>query len=288
MLPTIATTQGATRCARGSPRRCPCTRQDRGVCPDAPGSQEGRNAVRPPEAYPAARPVETAGPARGSLRVHPGGHRPEPAASRQTDCSPTAARNGQVRCVRRPLCCSRVPRLGEGVTAAAPNGAGRRAGARQTCTGAKSKPSPHSPTTSATISDHWRTTTFIAALRRDGLDAPMTLDGPMNGEIFRAWTEQFLAPALKPGDIVIMDNLPSHKVCGIRQTIEAVRARLIYLPPYSPDLNPIEQVFAKFKAALRKAAARTVTRLWQEIAKTLNTFSPQECAAYLIHCGYAN
>jgi len=135
---------------------------------------------------------------------------------------------------------------------------------------------------------HWRTTTFIAALRRDGLDAPMTLDGPMNGEIFRAWTEQFLAPALKPGDIVIMDNLPSHKVCGIRQTIEAVRARLIYLPPYSPDLNPIEQVFAKFKAALRKAAARTVTRLWQEIAKTLNTFSPRECAAYLKHCGYAN
>ena len=135
---------------------------------------------------------------------------------------------------------------------------------------------------------HWRTTTFIAALRRDGLDAPMTLDGPMNGEIFRAWTEQFLAPALKPGDIVIMDNLPSHKVCGIRQTIEAVRARLIYLPPYSPELNPIEQVFAKFKAALRKAAARTVTRLWQEIAKTLNTFSPRECAAYLKHCGYAN
>ncbi len=135
---------------------------------------------------------------------------------------------------------------------------------------------------------HWRTTTFIAALRRDGLDAPMTLDGPMNGEIFRAWTEQFLAPALRPGDIVIMDNLPSHKVCGIRQTIEAARARLIYLPPYSPDLNPIEQVFAKFKAALRKAAARTVTRLWHEIAKTLNTFSPRECAAYLKHCGYAN
>ena len=135
---------------------------------------------------------------------------------------------------------------------------------------------------------HWRTTTFIAALRRDGLDAPMTLDGPMNGEIFRAWTEQFLVPALRQADIVIMDNLPSHKVCGIRQIIEAAGARLIYLPPYSPDLNPIEQVFAKFKAALRKAAARTVTRLWQEIAKTLNTFSPRECAAYLKHCGYAN
>ena len=114
------------------------------------------------------------------------------------------------------------------------------------------------------------------------------IDAPMNGEIFRAWTELFLTPALRPGDIVIMDNLPSHKVCGIRQAIEAAGARLIYLPPYSPDLNPIEQVFAKFKAALRKAAARTVTRLWQEIANALKTFSPQECAAYLKHCGYAN
>jgi len=135
---------------------------------------------------------------------------------------------------------------------------------------------------------HWRTTTFIAALRRDGLNAPMTLDGPMNGETFRAWTEQFLAPVLKPGDIVVMDNLPSHKVSGIREAIEAQGAMLLYLPPYSPDLNPIEQVFAKFKTALRKAAARTVARLWNEIAKTLRTFSPQECAAYLKHCGYAN
>jgi transposase len=110
----------------------------------------------------------------------------------------------------------------------------------------------------------------------------------MNGETFRAWTEQFLAPVLKPGDIVVMDNLPSHKVSGIREAIEAQKALLLYLPPYSPDLNPIEQVFAKFKAALRKAAARTVARLWNEIAKTLNTFPPQECAAYLKHCGYAN
>lgn len=135
---------------------------------------------------------------------------------------------------------------------------------------------------------HWRTTTFVAALRLEGLGAPMTLDGPMNGETFRAWTEQFLAPVLRPGDIVIMDNLPSHKVTGIREGIEAKGAMLLYLPPYSPDLNPIEQAFAKFKAALRKAAARTVTRLWREIAKTLKTFSPQECAAYLKHCGYAN
>lgn len=135
---------------------------------------------------------------------------------------------------------------------------------------------------------HWRTTTFIAALHRDGLNAPMTLDGPMNGETFRAWTEQFLAPVLKPGDIVVMDNLPAHKVSGIREAIEAQGAMLLYLPPYSPDLNPIEQVFAKFKAALRKAAARTVGKLWRAIAKTLKAFSPQECAAYLRNCGYAN
>jgi transposase len=134
---------------------------------------------------------------------------------------------------------------------------------------------------------HWRTTTFIAALRSDGLNAPMTLDGPMDGEHFRAWTEQFLAPVLKPNDIVVMDNLPAHKVTGIRQAIEAKGAKLLYLPPYSPDLNPIEMVFAKFKARLRKAAARTIGKLWQEIAKTLATFSSQECAVYLKHCGYA-
>jgi transposase len=116
----------------------------------------------------------------------------------------------------------------------------------------------------------------------------MTLDGPMDGETFRAWTEQFLAPFLRPGDIVVMDNLPAHKVSGIRAAIEAQRALLLYLPPYSPDLNPIEMVFAKFKAALRKAAARTVAKLWEEIANTLKSFSKQECVAYLKHCGYAN
>jgi transposase len=135
---------------------------------------------------------------------------------------------------------------------------------------------------------HWRTTTFLASLRHDGLVAPLTLDGPMDGETFRAWTQQFLAPILKPDDIVIMDNLPAHKVAGIRQAIEAQGAYLLYLPPYSPDLNPIEQVFAKFKALLRKAAARTVTKLWIEIANTLAAFSPQECAAYLKHRGYSN
>lgn len=135
---------------------------------------------------------------------------------------------------------------------------------------------------------HWRTTTFVAGLRCDRLCAPMTLDGPMNGESFKAWTAQFLGPCLTPGDIVVMDNLPSHKVQGVRQAIEACGAHLLYLPPYSPDLNPIEQVFAKFKARLRKAAARTVKTLWKQIAQTLNAFSPQECAAYLKNCNYAN
>ncbi len=135
---------------------------------------------------------------------------------------------------------------------------------------------------------HWRTTTFLAALRHDGIAAPMTLDGPMDGETFKAWTEQFLAPVLKPGDLVIMDNLPAHKVTGIREAIEAQDAHLLYLPPYSPDLNPIEQVFAKFKALLRKAAARTVDKLWDEIGTALRAFTPQECAAYLKHCGYSN
>lgn len=135
---------------------------------------------------------------------------------------------------------------------------------------------------------HWRTTTFLAALRHDGIAAPMTLDGPMDGETFKAWTEQFLAPELKPGDLVIMDNLPAHKVTGIREAIAAQGAHLLYLPPYSPDLNPIEQVFAKFKALLRKAAARTVDKLWDEIGNALRAFTPQECVAYLKHCGYSN
>ena len=135
---------------------------------------------------------------------------------------------------------------------------------------------------------HWRTTTFLAAIRNDGLTAPMTLDGPMDGETFKAWTQQFLVPTLKTGDIVIMDNLPAHKVQGIREAIEAHGAHLVYLPPYSPDLNPIEQVFAKFKAKLRKAAARTVEKLWDEIANALRSFSAQECGAYLKASGYSN
>lgn len=108
----------------------------------------------------------------------------------------------------------------------------------------------------------------------------------MNGETFRAYVEQFLVPTLKKGDIIIMDNLPSHKVTGVRETIEAAGAKLLYLPPYSPDLNPIEQVFSKFKALLRKAATRTIDALWKAIGKALDAFSPDECAAYLKNSGY--
>ena len=135
---------------------------------------------------------------------------------------------------------------------------------------------------------HWKTTTFTAALRYDCITAPFTLDGAMDGACFRVYVEKFLVPTLKKDDIVIMDNLPSHKVAGVREAIEAVGAKLIYLPPYSPDLNPIEQVFSKFKALLRKAAARTVEALWNAIAKALDAFSPEECGAYLKNSGYSN
>jgi transposase len=134
---------------------------------------------------------------------------------------------------------------------------------------------------------HWQTTTFTAALRHDGLTAPMMLDGPMNGEAFLAYVVQVLAPTLKPGDIVIMDNLGSHKVTGVREAIEAAGATLRYLPPYSPDFNPIEQAFAKVKALLRKAAARTLETLWAVIADILSAFTPAECAAYFINSGYS-
>ena len=134
---------------------------------------------------------------------------------------------------------------------------------------------------------HWKTTTtFIAALRYDGIAAPMVLDGPMNGEAFLAYVEQALVPELRPHDIVIMDNLPAHKVHGVRQAIEAAGASLRYLPPYSPDFNPIEMAFAKLKAALRAAAARTIPDLWQAIADALRRFTPKECANYLAAAGY--
>jgi transposase len=133
---------------------------------------------------------------------------------------------------------------------------------------------------------HWKSTTFVGGLTTRGFVAPYVLDGAMNGTIFLAWIEQMLAPALVPGDIVVMDNLPAHKVVGVRAAIQARGAELRYLPPYSPDLNPIEQAFAKLKALLRKAAERTVDGLWNAIGKLLDRFAPTECANYLVNAGY--
>ncbi len=133
---------------------------------------------------------------------------------------------------------------------------------------------------------HWKTTTFVGALRLTGMTAPMVLDGPMNGAWFLAYVEQVLAPALKPGDIVIMDNLAAHKSAPVKDAIEAVGARLLFLPPYSPDLNPIENAFSKLKALLRKAAARSIDQLWDAIARIIQTYSPRECANYFAAAGY--
>ena len=133
---------------------------------------------------------------------------------------------------------------------------------------------------------HWCTTTFVAGLRQSGIIAPLVLDGPMTGIAFRAYVEQVLAPALAPGDVVVLDNLRAHRVDGVRQALAAVGASALYLPPYSPDLNPIEQLFAKLKALLRTAATRTVDALWGAIAQALDAFSPTECAHYLAHAGY--
>ena len=135
---------------------------------------------------------------------------------------------------------------------------------------------------------HWKTTTFVAGLRANALTAPCVIDGPMNGNAFLAYVEQILAPTLRPDDIVVMDNLSAHKVPGVRQAIEATGAKLVYLPPYSPDFNPIEQLFAKLKALLRKAAERSVDRLWNRIATLLDAFSPNECANYFRNSGYAS
>jgi transposase len=133
---------------------------------------------------------------------------------------------------------------------------------------------------------HWKTTTFTAGLRLSGLTAPLVLDGPMNGPTFLAYVQQMLGPTLTPGDIVIMDNLPAHKVSGVRQAIEAAGAKVLYLPPYSPDFNPIEQVFAKLKAILRKAAARTISHLWRVIGDAIERFPPDECANFFRNSGY--
>ena len=133
---------------------------------------------------------------------------------------------------------------------------------------------------------HWKTTTFVAGLRLDGIAAPMVLDGPINRDAFQAYVDQVLVPELKPGDVVVMDNLSSHKGPAVRCAIEVAGANLLYLPPYSPDFNPIENAFAKLKALLRKAAARTIGALWDQIGMILNLFTPAECANYFKAAGY--
>jgi transposase len=133
---------------------------------------------------------------------------------------------------------------------------------------------------------HWKTTTFVAGLRLSGFSAPIVLDGPMTGPWFSAYVEQILVPTLGSGDVVILDNLPPHKSAAVRELVEATGASLLYLPPYSPDLNPIKQVFAKLKALLRKAAARTKEAFWQTIGELLDEFSPEECANDFKAAGY--
>jgi transposase len=133
---------------------------------------------------------------------------------------------------------------------------------------------------------HWKTTTFVAGLRNTGMVAPMVIDGPINRDAFTAYVTQVLVPELSPGDIVIMDNLSSHKGQAIRDVIEAAGADLLFLPPYSPDFNPIEKAFSKLKAHLRKAAERTIHGLWDAIGRILDLYSPQECANYFTACGY--
>jgi transposase len=133
---------------------------------------------------------------------------------------------------------------------------------------------------------HWKTTTFVGALRLEGMTAPMVLDGAMHGAAFIAYVEQVLVATLKPGDIVVMDNLPAHKPAAVRQAIEAAGAELHFLPPYSPDLNPIEMAFSKFKAFLKKAAARTVGDLWDAIAEGIDTLTPDDCENYFAAAGY--
>ena len=133
---------------------------------------------------------------------------------------------------------------------------------------------------------HWKTTTFIAALRSNGLTAPMVVDGAMNGQLFQAYLRQILVPTLRAGDVVIMDNLSAHKVQGVDEILSTVGAKVLYLPPYSPDLNPIELVFSKVKWLLRSAKERTVDALWKKCGELLDHFPQKQCQAYLSHCGY--
>jgi transposase len=132
----------------------------------------------------------------------------------------------------------------------------------------------------------WATMTFLAALRSNGIVAPCVFDGPINGCLFLAWVTQFLVPTLRPGDIVVLDNLGSHKGIAVRRAIRGAGAHLLFLPAYSPDLNPIEMVFAKLKTLLRKADERSIAAVWHRIGSLLQQFSPAECANYLRHAGY--
>ena len=134
---------------------------------------------------------------------------------------------------------------------------------------------------------HWKITTFVAGLRAGGVVAPMTCDGAINGELFVAYVEQVLVPELRPGDVVVLDNLSAHKRAGVRQAVEGAGCRLLYLPPYSPDLNPIERAFSKLKALLRRARERTVAGLQSFLCFCADAFRPDECANYFAHCGYA-
>jgi transposase len=133
---------------------------------------------------------------------------------------------------------------------------------------------------------HWKTTTFAAALRASGVIAPLVLDGAMNGECFLAYVRQFLVPALEPGDLVVMDNLSCHKQSGVGEAIREAGAEVYYLPPYSPDLNPIEKMFSKLKTLLRTSAERTTEALWNRIGTLLDEFTPSECQNYIRSCGY--
>ncbi len=135
---------------------------------------------------------------------------------------------------------------------------------------------------------HWKTLTFLAALRHDRIEAPWVFDGPINGAAFTTYVERVLVPTLTPHDIVVMDNLGSHKSQAVRRAIRAAGAHLLFLPPYSPDLNPIEQVFAKLKHLLRKAAERALEATWKRIGSLLDEFQPTECANYLTNSGYAS
>jgi len=133
---------------------------------------------------------------------------------------------------------------------------------------------------------HWKTTTFLAALRHHGLSAPMVIDGAINGKYFLAYVEQILLPTLREGEIVVLDNLSSHKVAGVKELIESAGAEVLYLPPYSPDFNPIENVFSKLKTMLRKLKSRTMEDLWNNLGKLCDIFSPVECYNYFKHAGY--